>query len=69
MFRYADDCDTSSLSDQDCKHGPVLENLLIGLLSSFLSINAPKTNEMIIDFRRKSSSFGPHSCIYDQAVY
>ncbi len=68
IFKFADDSAiVSLLSDNDCQHGPVLEDFIVWCKRSFLNINISKTKEMIIDFRRKSPSVPP-SLIDGQAV-
>ena len=68
IFKFADDSAiVSLLSDNDCQHGPVLEDFISWCKRSFLNINVSKTKEIIIDFRRKSSP-APPALISDQAV-
>lgn len=57
ILKFADDTVRVSLPDRDeFSHGPVVDYFMTCCQDSFLTINASKTKDMVIDFRHSQSS-------------
>ena len=68
ILKFADDSViVSLLNNQDCTHGPVVNDFSAWCESSFLKINVLKTKELIVDFRKKPPPYPP-VFIHGQAV-
>lgn len=46
----------SLLSSEESDHGPVVDDFVFWCDRAFLQLNVEKTKDMLIDFRRKSST-------------